>query len=275
MIRFDQWLRNALRREAHDMLRSGPTTVELLRPVGPEFPSDEKVLEVLDLCLQVGEVLLSSGEAAADTSATMMRLATARGLATVDIDITFTSITMCCHRGKSAAPVTSMRILRYRTTDLTRLVMVTGIVNQVVRGELGRAGGWRRAGRGGQCTPSLPALGGHRGLGRARRRGGAAARWTAGDLVDRARGHGVHRPDGPAARPVGGPSVLPADGGWLRGHHLHTRPLRGRGAAGNRAVSGDRSEHHGAVVRFVGDGRARYRTRSPVTSSPPLAVPPR
>ena len=57
------------------MLRSGPATVELLRPVGPEIPSDERVLEVLDLCLQVGEVLLSSGEAAADTSATMARLA--------------------------------------------------------------------------------------------------------------------------------------------------------------------------------------------------------
>ena len=107
------------------MLRSGPATVELLRPVGPEIPSDERVLEVLDLCLQVGEVLLSSGEAAADTSATMARLAGSCGLATVDIDITFTSITICCHRGKSATPVTSMRILRYRTTDLTRLVVVT------------------------------------------------------------------------------------------------------------------------------------------------------
>ena len=118
------------------MLRSGPATVELLRPVGPEIPSDERVLEVLDLCLQVGEVLLSSGEAAADTSATMARLADSCGLVTVDIDITFTSITICCHRGRSATPVTSMRILRYRTTDLTRLVVVTDIVNRVVRGEL-------------------------------------------------------------------------------------------------------------------------------------------
>jgi len=86
------------------MLRSGPATVELLRPVGPEIPSDERVLEVLDLCLQVGEVLLSSGEAAADTSATMARLADSCGLVTVDIDITFTSITICCHRGKAPRP---------------------------------------------------------------------------------------------------------------------------------------------------------------------------
>ena len=105
------------------------------------------MFQVLDLCLQVGEVLLSSGEAAADTSATMTRLAGACGLDTVDVDITFTSITMCCRRGKAAAPVTSMRLVRYRTTDLTRLTLVTRIVDQVVRGEMGLAGCRRRAGR--------------------------------------------------------------------------------------------------------------------------------
>jgi uncharacterized membrane protein YjjP (DUF1212 family) len=67
----------------------------------------------------------------------MSRLATACGLATVDIDITFTSITMCCHRGMAAAPVTSMRLVRYRTTDLTRLAQVTRIVDQVVREGMG------------------------------------------------------------------------------------------------------------------------------------------
>src|SRR5919112_4702988 len=111
---------DALRREARDMLRGGPPTVPLMLPVGPHIPSDERVFEVLDLCLQVGEVLLSSGEASADTSATMSRLAGACGLDTVDVDITFTSITMGCRRGKAAAPVTAMRLVRYRTTDLTR-----------------------------------------------------------------------------------------------------------------------------------------------------------
>ena len=176
MIRFDRRLRDALRRETHDILHGGPPTVELLRPVGPDVPSDERVFQVLDLCLQVGEVLLSSGEAAADTSATMSRLAGACGLDTVDVDITFTSITMCCRRGKAAAPVTSMRLVRYRTTDLTRLTLVTRIVDQVVRGEMGLAGCRRRAGRRRSCAPSLPALGGHGRLGRAGRGGGVAAR---------------------------------------------------------------------------------------------------
>jgi uncharacterized membrane protein YjjP (DUF1212 family) len=134
---FHRRLRAALRREAREMLHGGPPTVELLRPPGPDIPSDERVFQVLDLCLQVGEVLLSSGESGADTTATMTRLANACGLDTIEIDITFTSITMCCRRGKSVAPVTSMRLVRYRTTDLTRLQSVTRIVDRVICGEMG------------------------------------------------------------------------------------------------------------------------------------------
>jgi uncharacterized membrane protein YjjP (DUF1212 family) len=126
-----------LRREAHDLLRGGPPTADLLRPVGPDVPSDAKVQQVLDLCMQVGEVLLGSGEPAGHTSETMMRLAAACGLPTVDVDITFTSITMCCHRGMVAVPMTSMRLVRYRTTDLTRLAAVTHIVRQVEHDGMG------------------------------------------------------------------------------------------------------------------------------------------
>lgn len=118
------------------MLQGGPPTVELMRPVGTDIPSDQRVFQALDLCLQVGEVLLSSGEAAADTAATMTRLAVACGLTTTEIDVTFTSITMCCRRGPTVAPVTSMRLVRSRTTDLTRLASATRIVDQFVLGEL-------------------------------------------------------------------------------------------------------------------------------------------
>jgi uncharacterized membrane protein YjjP (DUF1212 family)/uncharacterized membrane protein YjjB (DUF3815 family) len=137
LLRFNNRFRSKLRREVSDMLRGGPPTAELMRPVGPDIPSDERVFQVLDLCLKVGEVLLSSGEAAADTSATMGRLASACGLDTVEVDITFTSIIICCRRGKTAAPVTSMRLVRYRTTDLTRLAQVTRIIDRVIRGEMG------------------------------------------------------------------------------------------------------------------------------------------
>jgi uncharacterized membrane protein YjjB (DUF3815 family) len=70
--------------------------------------SDGRVLQVLDLCMLVGEVLLSSGEPVGETSATMTKLAEAGGLPTVDIDITFTSITMCADRGRAVTPVRSL-----------------------------------------------------------------------------------------------------------------------------------------------------------------------
>jgi uncharacterized membrane protein YjjP (DUF1212 family) len=107
-----------------------------MRPLGPRVPDDAHVQQVLDLCMRVGEVLLSSGESAGETTDTMLRVAAACGLATVEVDITFTSITVSCHRGRAAAPVTSMRLVRYRSLDLTRLAEVATIVERVERGGL-------------------------------------------------------------------------------------------------------------------------------------------
>jgi uncharacterized membrane protein YjjP (DUF1212 family) len=135
--RITRRVRSALRREAHELLHGGPPTVDLIRPVGPELPSDAHVQQVLDLCMRIGEVLLSSGEPSEATTTTMIRMAAACGLSSVDVDITFTSITMCCHRGMIAAPVTSMRLVRYRTTDLTRLAQVMRIVERVERERFG------------------------------------------------------------------------------------------------------------------------------------------
>jgi len=131
-----RWARGAVAREAQGLLRGGEPTVELLRHLGPDVPTDAQVLEVLDLCIQVGEVLLSTGEPVGETSTTMTRLAAACGLPTVDVDITFNSITMCFHRGNVAAPVTTMRLANYRATDLTRLALITGIVDQVMRSRM-------------------------------------------------------------------------------------------------------------------------------------------
>jgi uncharacterized membrane protein YjjP (DUF1212 family) len=134
--RFTRRVRSKLRREAHGLLHAGPPTVQLMRPLGPKVPDDARVQQVLDLCMRVGEVLLSSGESVDETTQTMMRLAAAAGLSAVDVDITFSSITMCCHRGMAAAPVTSMRLVRYRALDLTRLEQVATIVERVERAEL-------------------------------------------------------------------------------------------------------------------------------------------
>ncbi|MHA6624143.1 threonine/serine ThrE exporter family protein [Pseudonocardia sichuanensis] len=125
-----------MRREAYGLLHAGPPSVQLMRPLGPRVPDDARVQQVLDFCMRVGEVLLSSGESADETSRTMLRLAAVSGLSAVDVDITFTSLTMCCHRGMSAAPVTSMRLVRYRSLDLTRLEEVARIIERLERAEL-------------------------------------------------------------------------------------------------------------------------------------------
>jgi len=129
-------IRSALGREAKGLLHAGPPSMHLMAPVGPEVPGDAWAQQVLDLCMRIGEVLLSSGESADETTQTMLRVATVSGLATVDVDITFTSITMCCHRGMAAAPVTSMRLVRYRSLDLTRLQVVAEIIDAVEGGRL-------------------------------------------------------------------------------------------------------------------------------------------
>jgi uncharacterized membrane protein YjjP (DUF1212 family) len=135
-VRLSKRLRTVLGREARELLHAGPPTMQLLAPIGPMVPDDARVQEVLDLCMRTGEVLLSSGENAAETTVAMIGLANACGLPTVDVDITFTSITMCCHRGMAAPPVTSMRLVRYRALDLTRLKAVADIRARVERAEL-------------------------------------------------------------------------------------------------------------------------------------------
>ena len=133
---FTRRVRRKLRREAHGLMQPGPPTVRLLWPVGPQVPDDARVQEVLDLCMRVGEVLLSSGENVDETTSVMLRLAAASGLSAVDVDITFTSITMCCHRGMAAVPVTSMRIVQYRTLDLTRLLAVGLVIDRLEAGDV-------------------------------------------------------------------------------------------------------------------------------------------
>lgn len=133
-------LRALLRKEARALVEPGPPSLQLMAPIGPRVPDDARVQQVLDLCLRVGEVLLSSGEGADETTQTMLRLADASGLPAVDVDITFTSITICCHRGMAAPPMTSMRLVRYRSLDLTRLAEVGRIVLRVEQGGLDVAG---------------------------------------------------------------------------------------------------------------------------------------
>lgn len=138
-----QRARGSLRRHvpiptAEDLRRraalDAPTVRENLLPAitGPQVADDALVLRVLDLALRIGEVQLATGAGAAAAHDTMLAIATAYGLPTCDVDIAFSTITMCCHRGVEAGPVTTMRNVRYRTQDYTRLATVDALIKDIV-----------------------------------------------------------------------------------------------------------------------------------------------
>ena len=134
-----QRARGSLRRQfpvTPDLRRAidAPTMRDTLLPAvpGPEVADDSTVLRVLDLALRIGEVQLATGAGAAVAHDTMLSIASAYGLPVCDVDIAFSTITMCCHRGNEAGPVTTMRNVRYRTQDYTRLTEVDDIINAIV-----------------------------------------------------------------------------------------------------------------------------------------------
>ncbi|CAM4184246.1 threonine/serine exporter family protein [Kibdelosporangium persicum] len=96
-------------------------------------PDPSVVNQVLDLALRIGEVQLSSGAGASDVTATISAVANACGLDQCEVDVTFTSITVCCHRGPDHAPVTSLRVVRSRGLDYTRLAAVEQLVRDITR----------------------------------------------------------------------------------------------------------------------------------------------
>lgn len=98
---------------------------------GPELPDDATTHLVLDLALRIGEVQMSSGAGASDATATILAVASAYGLPHCEVDVIFTSITVCCHRGTELAPISSLRVVRSRSMDYTRLSMVENLVREI------------------------------------------------------------------------------------------------------------------------------------------------
>jgi uncharacterized membrane protein YjjP (DUF1212 family) len=86
---------------------------------------------VIDLAMRVGETLLSTGASASDVVATVLRLTDAYGLRSVHVDVTFTSISVSYHRGPDADPMTVMRGIKVRSTDLTRLERLQKLVRDI------------------------------------------------------------------------------------------------------------------------------------------------
>lgn len=101
----------------------------------------------LDLCLRVGELLLSSGAGAADVTATMQSLSYAVGLRGAYVDITFTSLSMSYQETADDIPVVATRQVKQRAVDYDDLTRVDHLVRDVLRGDLDLRGARSELGR--------------------------------------------------------------------------------------------------------------------------------
>ncbi|MCX4096472.1 threonine/serine ThrE exporter family protein [Nocardia sp. alder85J] len=116
------------RRATEDAVVEAPAPV---RPI--DLADDARVTEVLELAEQVGEVALAAGTAVMDTSTRIEFIAATYGLARCDIDVTYNSIRISADRGPALPPAGTMRVVRYRSLDFTRLAAVDRLTRRVRR----------------------------------------------------------------------------------------------------------------------------------------------
>ncbi|GAA6524466.1 threonine/serine exporter family protein [Intrasporangium sp. DVR] len=110
------------------MRPSGPPTDEIPLWSSPDEVDRHTAQAVIDLAMRAGVAMLASGAAAADVTATVLMLTRAYGLASVHVDVTYTSVVVSYHRGPDADPITVMRIVRFRVQDYTRLERLRSLI---------------------------------------------------------------------------------------------------------------------------------------------------
>jgi uncharacterized membrane protein YjjP (DUF1212 family) len=96
------------------------------------MPETRTVNLTMDLCLRVGELLLSSGAGAADVTATMQSLALHFGLRNPVIDVTFTSLSMSYQGEPAEPPTTLLRRVVQRDIDYEDLTRADHLVRDVL-----------------------------------------------------------------------------------------------------------------------------------------------
>lgn len=91
-----------------------------------------EVALTMDLCLRVGEMLLSSGAGAADVTATMRSVADHFGLRHAEIDVTFTALSMSYQRTAEDVPALMLRHVQQRDIDYEDLTAVDHLVRDIL-----------------------------------------------------------------------------------------------------------------------------------------------
>ena len=124
------WL--GLRKSAMDLAVEPP-----LSPMAPvDLDDDGAVTDVLNLALEIGGILMSAGEGAADTVVQAESVAAAYGLPNATVEVTFTSLTIGVNRRRGRPPISVMRVVNYRTVDMTRATRVSRLLDLIVRRQL-------------------------------------------------------------------------------------------------------------------------------------------
>lgn len=105
-------------------------------PEDNEIPEETRqALRVLGLATDVADLLLTSGASASDVTTTAVRITRAYGLRGVHCDVTYTSITLSWEP-RNREPMSTLRVVRARVTDYTRVQRVTQLVEEIETGEL-------------------------------------------------------------------------------------------------------------------------------------------
>lgn len=124
--------RLGLRKSTMDLAVEPP-----LSPMAPvDLDDDAAVTDVLNLSLEIAGILLSSGEGAADTVAQAESVAAAFGLPHATVEVTFSSLTIGVNRRRGRPPISVLRVVDYRTVDMTRVTRVHRLIDQIVRRRL-------------------------------------------------------------------------------------------------------------------------------------------
>ncbi|WP_316527449.1 threonine/serine ThrE exporter family protein [Kitasatospora brasiliensis] len=103
---------------------------------GADPPAGVEPVEVLDLALLVGELLLASGEAAEDVEAAMLAVARAYRIHPCDPQVTFTRVAISYQPGPSEPSLTAECSVRRPAVDYARLALVFRLVTEMTVGGL-------------------------------------------------------------------------------------------------------------------------------------------
>lgn len=91
----------------------------------------------IDLCLRIGEMLLANGAGAADVTSTMRAVAQHLGLRHhIDIDVTFTQVSMSYQYDPSEPTLVMIRQVHQRTIDYDDVTKVDHLVRDLLSGRL-------------------------------------------------------------------------------------------------------------------------------------------